>query len=324
MPTAARAADKVSCLSCHTSVSYALGRPALRHVAGEDRPTAHESAAARAGPAPGRALGRARHARGSASPTTSTSGRRSNRGAPRRSSTPWSWPGTTAAAASPPRAIRPGRPSAISGRPSTRTARKPARGTGSTSGSVPGRPARPLLRGDARRHRRRHGPRVSQGRGRRDRERASTGSAGTSASQLEKQNLHNRLFALWASTAIDGLLTADQRQQIIEQVLAKQQENGGWSLSSLVDCKRQDGTPQETGSGRLRHGPGAARPPARRRSPRISPPSAGDWRGSAPISSRTGNWVGVSLNKRRDPKTHVGKFMSDAATAFAILALEDH
>jgi squalene-hopene/tetraprenyl-beta-curcumene cyclase len=37
-----------------------------------------------------------------------------------------------------------------------------------------------------------------------------------------------------------------------------------------------------------------------------------------------GNWVGFSLNKRRDPKTHVGQFMSDAATAFAILALEDH
>ncbi len=65
------------------------------------------------------------------------------------------------------------------------------------------------------------------------------------SSHLEKQNLHNQLFALWASTSIVGVLTDAQRQQIIDQVVARQQENGGWSLSSLVDCKRQDGTPQE-------------------------------------------------------------------------------
>src|SRR4051812_7459053 len=35
-------ADKVSCLSCHTSLPYALARPSLRRAAGEGRPTAHE------------------------------------------------------------------------------------------------------------------------------------------------------------------------------------------------------------------------------------------------------------------------------------------
>ncbi len=35
--------DKVTCLSCHTSVSYALGRPPLRDVTGDARPTTHES-----------------------------------------------------------------------------------------------------------------------------------------------------------------------------------------------------------------------------------------------------------------------------------------
>ena len=35
----------------------------------------------------------------------------------------------------------------------------------------------------------------------------------------------------------------------------------------------------------------------------------------------TGEWRAASLNKQRDPTTHVGKFMTDAATGFAILAL---
>jgi squalene-hopene/tetraprenyl-beta-curcumene cyclase len=35
----------------------------------------------------------------------------------------------------------------------------------------------------------------------------------------------------------------------------------------------------------------------------------------------TGRWMAVSPNKERDPESDPGKFMSDAATAYAVLSL---
>jgi squalene-hopene/tetraprenyl-beta-curcumene cyclase len=40
-------------------------------------------------------------------------------------------------------------------------------------------------------------------------------------------------------------------------------------------------------------------------------------------SQADGNWSAWSLNKKRDPSTDIGHFMNDAATGFAVLALEN-
>jgi hypothetical protein len=134
------------------------------------------------------------------------------------------------------------------------------------------------------------------------------------------QNLHNRVWALRASAALDGVLNPGERQGVIDQVLALQRADGGWGLPALGDFKRKDGTPQAADSdgyatGLVVHALLTAG--VGKNHPAVAKGLAWLRANQAP----TGEWRCASVNKKRDPATHAGKFMSDAATAFAVLAL---
>src|SRR5262249_17038701 len=62
------------------------------------------------------------------------------------------------------------------------------------------------------------------------------------------RTLHSRVWALWASLHLDGVLTKDEQKGIIAKLFAQQQADGGWRLPSLGPYVRHDKTPQETKS----------------------------------------------------------------------------
>src|SRR4029077_5278128 len=49
----------------------------------------------------------------------------------------------------------------------------------------------------------------------------------------ESERLLNRLMVLWASSRLPGVLTSRQKQGIIDAAIAKQRNDGGWSMSDL-------------------------------------------------------------------------------------------
>jgi squalene-hopene/tetraprenyl-beta-curcumene cyclase len=137
---------------------------------------------------------------------------------------------------------------------------------------------------------------------------------------LRRQNLHNRAWGLWAAAKVEGILTPAEQKKVIEELLDKQQDDGGWSLPSLGTWARSDRTAQETlsdgyATGFVLHVLLTAGAP--KDDVKIAKGLAWLKRNQA----ATGAWRSASLVKKRDPGSHSGKFMSDAATAFAVLAL---
>ena len=55
-------------------------------------------------------------------------------------------------------------------------------------------------------------------------------------------DLHHQTFLIWASLGLDGLMPPDQREKSVRELRSLQREDGGWSLPTLGDWKRRDGS----------------------------------------------------------------------------------
>jgi hypothetical protein len=138
--------------------------------------------------------------------------------------------------------------------------------------------------------------------------------------EYSAQPLINKVALLWASARFDGLMTGQEKKELAGALAAKQQKDGGWSLTDLGTWKRHDDTPLETRS----DGYATALTALALRDSGASDPMlqrAQVWLATnqQPVDGR---WLAWSINKQRDSQSDIGRFMSDAATAYAVLALE--
>jgi squalene-hopene/tetraprenyl-beta-curcumene cyclase len=85
---------------------------------------------------------------------------------------------------------------------------------------------------------------------------AQTPAAGSGIEKLKSYfaatpmpTLHHRAMLLWADTYRPGWLSASDRIKCLDELLALQHDDGGFSIATLGDWPREDGSPQDATTG---------------------------------------------------------------------------
>jgi squalene-hopene/tetraprenyl-beta-curcumene cyclase len=144
------------------------------------------------------------------------------------------------------------------------------------------------------------------------------------------QPAFNQLYVMWASAQLPQLLSDTQRNDLIAQVGRLQHPDGGWSLAGLdkQTSLRQSALALFQRIDKVDGSDGCATGLAvlaleEDRVPLQDPVLLGGLTWLRRHQREDGSWWASSMNGLRNPATGTGKFMSDAATGYATMALED-
>jgi squalene-hopene/tetraprenyl-beta-curcumene cyclase len=138
----------------------------------------------------------------------------------------------------------------------------------------------------------------------------------------KSQSLHNRMFLLWASSKLHGLLTDADRQAIVTELWSKQEADGGWSVQSFGQWKKREAAAPAVGSNAYL----TALAAFATQQAGVQPSQPGLAKALAWLrthqDSQSGSWITDSMNHQHSAYGPIPeKFMSDAATGYATAAL---
>jgi len=134
------------------------------------------------------------------------------------------------------------------------------------------------------------------------------------------KSLHHRAMIAWCSKRLDGIATEDERQRTLEELLAKQLPDGGWSTAGFLTdwngLERNDGEPLDTQTSDA-YGTGSGIVISRELGiPASDPRMRRGIQWLLENQRESGKWF------TRSPVNDAGNLISNTGTAYAILALQ--